>query len=472
MLTNATLIDEIPISIHLVDKEQREQGTESTNNYKKPAAIQNQFSKMQSKENAGLKPSVRHRYSTDTPNTTTTTTNTNKKSTSSEIGVKDSTSSTIDIEIFNTTPSSISSASIQTISGGGDSSVQVVVMPRANRRKQKPYTIECMAAEEATTTNEARETIEIIEAMETTPCQESAVPQHAEILVESASSLLKAKPDSLTYSNLSLKFIDEATNSAPLSPEIVKRVSASAEQSQDNLSAHDHDSTESPHADEPPNREKHMKKRKQHRKESLANSKESLSKSGIPAESPDEVAVKSSVEAVNLAASSEALDAQQRSKQSQRNKDRRDRRQRHTIPLTNPLSPANASEKAVKTGDKNSSTDLTADKAKNGSAQSIQIYKQESITTTSSSDEDKERSRKNLKLKSSSFKRRNELKKMSLADAKPKTVEAVQVQVKAVNLPVEAEVSRVEHTLVVNTTSQHNWVSARKMSYAIINVKC
>ena len=422
---NNGLIDEIPITIQLDNKT----NVDVTNNYKKPIAIQNQFLKMQQQltpTNSVLKPSIRHRYSTDL------------NVSSSIIKTVDAETNKNEIKTSETLPFVYEPSSL--LKEECVANPPIVILPRANRRKQKPFTIEC-------NTEEIRE-------MPTPP----TTPRKKEQTV--TSSTLETTKQTLTYSNLSLKYIDEATTcgSAPLSPEAIGTVTlaniakgdlivelpvvnrsqekTTSENKTDSSEPADDDDQNSPKNNS--NREKQLKKRK-HR--NAANSKDSITKHSL--ENVDDLmssagagAVASATESgVNLQRSSEtsANDTSMTTKQI-RNKERRDRRQRHTLPLVNPTSNTKKSESIEKSSVKNA-----------GSSSSIQIHKQDSKVTTSSSDEDKERSRKNLKPKSSSFRRRNN-------DAKTTTPFSSNKLIQGVNLPIEKEI-KVEYVTTANHSS-------------------
>jgi hypothetical protein len=491
----ALIVDEIPITIQFDTSTKQQTNVDaaaaaaaSLNNYKKPIAIQNQFLKMQQQitappvSNSGLKPSIRQRYSTDLAETVTS------PQIVKPIEIGD-TSKISKIEINNKSLPFVydesSLSSLSTATNTGDTSPSLVVMPRANRRKQKPFTIECNSEEireiptPPTTPRKKDHQITAAAAVTTTTTATTTTSSTLTSLEDASTK------QSLNYSNLSLKYIDEASitcGSAPLSPELaataVVVTSSSSNKKKEEVESsgvesplvinklqetkNSTDSSEPVDDEEEEEEEenaslsikKQLKKRK-HRNvvvAAAANSKESIiSKHSL--DNIDDIvpsivasAVVTDTSGVNLPRSSE-VETSMTLKQI-RNKERRDRRQRHTLPLVN----READAAAAALLEKNSQIIQT------GSSNSIQIQRQDSVkavTTSSSSDEDKERhSRKNLKPKSSSFRRKinNNNNNNDTSSSKATTPHSSNKLLTAaaaatsggINLPIDKEI-KVEH---------------------------
>jgi hypothetical protein len=179
-ILNQQLIDEIPISIHLKNTlmENRSSSSSSSSNYRKPANVQSQFSK--------IKPQVRHRYSTDSTYGEIEVPVVFDDPIIVKLGAKSHQQLSTDLstEIIDTLGNNNSLPVVY--NRGEEESIisPIVVVSRdhhyINRRsgKQKPFISECQA-------EEVKE---------------------------------------LNYCNLSLSYIDETLNSSsgPLSPEITK----------------------------------------------------------------------------------------------------------------------------------------------------------------------------------------------------------------------------------------------------------
>ena len=450
---------EIPISINLNNNNNNELGS-SSSNYKKPISIQNQFSQMQTVSNTSikeydLKPSIRQRYPIS-------------ETAVAQISAPESAQekppiTSIDIEIFNTS----SKESDESASSLSKQQAKVVVMPRANRRKHKPYQISCdgnvasvqskalpicvteisqdlvyeieqkqlkskvslslpVKSTESVRMNEGGSTVSLVEFSEA----------NTKAQVNNLES--KLEDPALRYSNLSIKFIDDSTISAPLSPEVAQtvrktenkedkviqveekqRVEIPIEKAQTPESEMPKDSAnskEAPISAEATVSTTQKTKKRRHHRHTITNSfRRSFTTDNISDNVAQVANEKTSNSIIGLM---DNVNVQVTTSSKSKKEQRRDRRLRHTIPIATTTTNLVESNKNGENEGLGKSDAVSNEIIYNNKQQiviekapSIDIYRMESITTTSSSDE--EERRKPIKPKQSSFKRRESYKKLS-----------------------------------------------------------
>jgi hypothetical protein len=457
---------EIPISINLNNNNNNELGSSSSSNYKKPISIQNQFSQMQTVSNTSikeydLKPSIRQRY----PMSETAVAQISAPESAQEKPTPPPPITSIDIEIFNTS----SKESDESASSLSKQQAKVVVMPRANRRKHKPYQISCdgnvasvqSKALPICVTEVSQDLVYEIEQKQLKSKVSLSLPvkstesvkmdEGSTLSLEFAEANTKAQGNNLErkleepalrYSNLSIKFIDDSTISAPLSPEVAQsakktenkedrvgeveekqqRVEIPIEKAQTPESEPIDSVSSAPISTEATVGTTQKTKKRRHHRHTITNSfRRSFTTDNISDNVAQVASEKTSNSIIGLMDNVNVnvqVTTSSSSSSKSKKEHRRDRRLRHTIPIATTTTSLVESNKDGDVEGLGKSDAVSNELIYNNKQQivvekapSIDIYRMESITTTSSSDE--EERRKPIKPKQSSFKRRESYKKLS-----------------------------------------------------------